>query len=60
MRIFFLFILLSVLLLVIGSIFLFTTGANLGVDFTGGTSITISNETITRNEIEEFIKEVIY
>jgi len=54
------FILLSVLLLVIGGVFLFTTGANLGVDFTGGTSITINNDTITKNEIEEFIKEKEY
>lgn len=54
------FILLSVLLLAIGSIFFFTKGANLGVDFTGGTSITISNQDITKEEFELFIKNKEY
>lgn len=49
------FILLAVILLVIGGIFLATTGANLGVDFTGGTSITINSESITQNEVESFL-----
>ena len=50
------FIILSVLLLVIGSIFFFATGTNLGVDFTGGTSIAISSEKVDFNEIEGFLK----
>jgi len=54
------FILLSVILLVVGSIFLATTGANLGVDFTGGTSITISNEKVSTDEIEKLLKEQEY
>lgn len=50
------FILLSVILLLIGGIFLVTTGANLGIDFTGGTSITVSNN-IKSTDLEDFIKE---
>jgi len=49
------FILLSVLLLVVGGIFLATTGANLGVDFTGGTSISISKDNMTSKDIESFL-----
>ena len=47
------FIGLTLVLLVIGIVFYFTTGANFGVDFTGGTSITINN---TANETT--LKEV--
>lgn len=54
------FILLSLVLIIIGSIFFFTTGANLGVDFTGGTSITIKNEEITKEEVETFLKNKEY
>ena len=54
------FILLSVLLLVIGGVFLATTGANLGVDFTGGTSITIINKEVSNKDIESFLKEKEY
>lgn len=54
------FILLSLVLIIIGSIFFFTTGANLGVDFTGGTSITIKNEEITKDEVETFLKNKEY
>lgn len=54
------FILLSVILLVIGGIFLVTTGATLGVDFTGGTSITITNKEITKEEIKTFFEEKEY
>ena len=36
---------LTCVLIVIGAIFYFTTGANYGVDFTGGTSITINSPT---------------
>ena len=54
------FILLSVLLLVIGGVFLATTGANLGVDFTGGTSISIINKEVSTKDIESFLKEKEY
>ena len=54
------FITLSVILLVIGTVFLFTTGANLGVDFTGGTSITIQNESTEIKDIENLLKEKEY
>lgn len=54
------FILLSAVLIMIGFIFLFTTGANLGVDFTGGTSITIENNEITKEEVETFLKNKEY
>ena len=54
------FITLSVILLVIGTVFLFTTGANLGVDFTGGTSITIQNETTEIKNIENLLNEKKY
>lgn len=54
------FILLSAVLIMIGFIFLFTTGANLGVDFTGGTSITIENDEITKEEVETFLKNKEY
>ena len=54
------FILLSVLLLVVGGIYLATTGANLGVDFTGGTSITIINKEVSNKDIESFLKEKEY
>jgi len=54
------FILLSVILIVIGSIFLFTRGANLGIDFTGGTSITITNKETTLKELESLIIEKKY
>lgn len=54
------FILLSVFLLVIGGIFLATTGANLGVDFTGGTSITTNNETVSKEDIESFLTKKEY
>ena len=54
------FILLSVILLFIGGIFLATTGANLGVDFTGGTSITTNNETVSKEDIESFLAKKEY
>ena len=54
------FIILSVLLLVVGGIFLATTGTNLGIDFTGGTSITTNKENITKKELEEFINNKKY
>ena len=54
------FILLSVILLVIGGIILATTGANLGVDFTGGTSITVNNENVSKKELETLLNEKEY
>ncbi|MBQ2872378.1 MAG: protein translocase subunit SecD [Bacilli bacterium] len=54
------FILLSLVLLTIGCIFFFTRGANLGVDFTGGTSISINDEDITTNELVSFFKDKEY
>lgn len=50
------FILLSIVLLVIGACFLFTSGANLGVDFSGGTSITINNQKVTTKEIQSILE----
>ena len=54
------FILLSVILLVVGTIFFFTTGANLGIDFTGGTSITINAKETKIEDIESILKEKKY
>lgn len=54
------FIILTIVLLITGTIFLFTTGANLGVDFTGGTSITVSKENTTKNDIKKFLNEKEY
>ena len=54
------FITLSIILLVIGGIFLFTKGANLGVDFTGGTSITIQTDKKETKAIENLLKEKEY
>ena len=51
------FILLTIALVITGGIILFTTGANLGVDFTGGTSITVSKENTTKKDIENFLNE---
>ena len=45
---------LTIIVIVIGSIFLATNGLNLGVDFTGGTSITVnSNDEQIKKDIEE-------
>lgn len=45
---------LTIIVIVIGSIFLATNGLNLGVDFTGGTSITVnSNDEQIQKDIEE-------
>lgn len=54
------FVLLTIILIIIGTIFLFTTGANLGVDFTGGTSIIVSKENTTKKDIEKFLNEKEY
>lgn len=45
---------LTIIVIIIGSIFLATNGLNLGVDFTGGTSITVnSNDKQIQNDIKE-------
>lgn len=45
---------LTIIVIVIGSIFLATNGLNLGVDFTGGTSITVnSNDEQIQKDIEK-------
>ena len=54
------FIALSIILLVIGGVFLFTKGANLGVDFTGGTSITIQSDKKQIKDIENLLIEKEY
>ena len=55
------FICLTLVLLVIGAIMFLTTGANYGVDFSGGTSITIANpNSNTLNEVSNIIKEKNY
>lgn len=51
----------TVLLLVIGMIVSFTKGANLGVDFLGGTSITVSiNENVSLDKIENDLQKLGY
>ena len=55
------FISLTIIIIVVGSILAFTKGANLGVDFTGGTTITVSNnETITLKQLKQDLKELKY
>lgn len=54
------FIYLAVFLLLIGTIIFITTGANFGVDFTGGTSITINNDRIKQSFIEDIIVDKEY
>ena len=51
----------TVLIIIVGTIIAFTKGANLGVDFTGGTSITLNtNEKVTTKELENDLKELKY
>lgn len=52
------FFILTCLLFVIGIIFFITTGTNLGVDFSGGTSITINNNDSTNKNISD-IKDML-
>ena len=54
------FIILTIILMIIGSVFLFTTGSNLGVDFTGGTSITTNNISISTQDLENYISDKEY
>jgi len=53
------FILITIILFIIGISLFLTTGANFGVDFTGGTSITINNNT-NAETIENILKEKEY
>lgn len=51
----------TIIILVVGLIISLTKGANLGVDFTGGTSITLNiNENVTLKKVEKDIKELKY
>ena len=51
----------TIIILVVGLIVSLTKGANLGVDFTGGTSITLNiNENVTLKKVEKDIKELKY
>ena len=55
------FLTITIIIIVIGSIISFTKGLSLGVDFTGGTSITLNtNEKVTLKELENDIKELKY
>ena len=55
------FLSLTIIIIVIGSILALTKGANLGVDFTGGTTITVSlNDNVSLKELKEDIKELDY
>lgn len=48
------------LLIVAGGIFTYTKGLNLGVDFKGGSSITITADKINKNSISKDIKKLNY
>ena len=51
----------TVLIILIGSIVAFTKGANLGVDFTGGTNITLTkNAKVNMKKFEKNLKELKY
>ena len=51
----------TIIFIVLGSVLALTKGANLGVDFTGGTTITVSNnDNITLKSLKEDIKELKY
>ena len=55
------FLSITMIILVVGLIISLTKGANLGVDFTGGTSITLNiNENVTLKKVEKDIKELKY
>lgn len=55
------FLTLTIIIIVVGTIVSITRGANLGVDFTGGTSITVNtNENIKLSSIEKDIQELGY
>ena len=51
----------TALIIIVGLVLSFTRGANLGVDFTGGTTITMSvNENVTLKKVQNEIKELKY
>lgn len=51
----------TIIVIVLGSILALTKGANLGVDFTGGTTITVStNDNISLKKLKTDIKELDY
>ena len=55
------FVCLTLVLLTIGAVMFLTTGANYGVDFSGGTSITIANPSSnTETEVSSILKESSY
>ena len=55
------FFVVSIICVVAGIVSLVTTGLNLGIDFKGGSSITIkSNQNITKTQIKNDIKELNY
>lgn len=48
----------TVTLIVVGSIIAITNGANLGVDFTGGTTVTISkNENVKLKDVKNYLED---
>jgi len=52
---------LTVIIIIVGSIIALTSGANLGVDFTGGTTITISkNEDVKLDDVKDYLEDVGY
>ena len=53
-------ILITIVLLVLGTTLFFTTKSNFGVDFTGGTSITINNNNKLDKDVTDIIKEYKY
>ncbi|MDD2435619.1 MAG: protein translocase subunit SecD [Bacilli bacterium] len=55
------FYLATIIFMVIGTVSLFTNGLKLGIDFNGGSSITImSNQTLTKKDIESDFKTLNY
>ena len=55
------FLSITLIIMVVGTIMAFTKGANLGVDFTGGTTITVSvNENVTLEALEKDFEEKEY
>lgn len=55
------FLTITVLIIIIGSVIAITKGANLGIDFTGGTTITVStNDKVTLSSLTNDIKELNY
>ena len=52
------FLALTIIIVVVGGIISFTSGANLGVDFTGGTTITISKNKDTKlKSVKSYLKD---